>query len=73
MITMMKGTIARLEYEKGFGFITPEGADGADHFFNIRTMHVKSRGFHTLKVGDRVTFIATQSEKGPRAVEVLAD
>lgn len=73
MSMMKQGIITRLVYDKGFGFITPDESPAADHFFNVRGMHASSRGFHDLKIGDRVTFIATLNDKGPRAIEVLAD
>ena len=67
------GKISRIVAERGFGFITADDAPSVDYFFNVRAMHAASRGFHTLKDGDRVSFTATLSEKGPRAIDVRAD
>ncbi len=62
----MNGSIKRLT-DKGFGFITPEGAD-KDVFFH--TSALVGVSFDELKVGDAVSFETEDSEKGPRAVNV---
>lgn len=62
----MEGTIARLFYDKGFGFITTE--DGVERFFH-RTA-VRGTKFVNLTEGQAVTFEIEQSEKGPRATNV---
>ena len=64
----MKGTIKTLVTEKNFGFITPE--DGSkDVFFHATSL--TGITFAELKSGDMVTFDVEQSEKGPRAVNVM--
>jgi cold shock protein len=62
----MMGSIKRLT-DKGFGFITPDGAD-KDVFFH--TSALVDVGFDELRVGDMVSFETEESEKGPRAVNV---
>ena len=64
---MMFGTIKRLT-DKGFGFITPEG-ESKDVFFH--TSALVDVAFDDLRVGDRVSFETEESEKGPRAVNVM--
>lgn len=73
MSTTKAGKIARMVKERGFGFITPDESPSADHFFNIRGMKDSSKDFHSLNVGDRVTFLSTMTDKGPRAIDVLAE
>lgn len=63
----MKGTIKRLVTEKGFGFITPEGADKDIFFHSTGLVGVQ---FAELKLGDIVTFDTEESDKGPKAVNV---
>lgn len=64
----MKGTIKSLIVEKNFGFITPE--DGSkDVFFHATGL--KGTEFSMLKVGAMVTFDVEQSDKGPRAMNVM--
>ena len=64
----MKGTIKTLIVEKHFGFITPE--DGSkDVFFHESGLNGIT--FAELKSGDVVSFDVEQSEKGPRAVNVV--
>ncbi len=61
----MEGTIKTLT-ERGFGFIGREGEE--DLFFHSNDL-VDLR-FDDLKVGDKVTFEVSSSNKGPKAVEV---
>jgi len=63
----MTGTIKRLQSEKGFGFITPDGGD-KDVFFHSSSLVGVT--FDQLHEGDKVTFETEQSEKGPRATNV---
>ena len=63
----MTGTIKRLNTEKGFGFITPDGED-KDVFFHSSSLVEVT--FDQLHEGDKVSFDTEQSEKGPRAANV---
>lgn len=63
----MEGTIKRLVPERGFGFITYEGAE-KDLFFHSNEL--KNVQFTELKEGDKVTFEIGESPKGPNAVNV---
>jgi len=64
----MKGTIKTLVSEKHFGFITPE--DGSkDVFFHESGLN--GIQYSDLKAGDVVSFDVEQSEKGPRAINVV--
>ena len=62
----MNGTIKTLT-ERGFGFITYEGAPKGLFFHSKDLVGV---AFDELKVGDNVTFKIVEGEKGPAAVEV---
>jgi len=62
----MEGTIKTLT-EKGFGFITVDGEE-KDLFFHGNEL--KGVTYEELKVGDRVSFEKTDSEKGPNATNV---
>ncbi|XOB41843.1 MAG: cold-shock protein [Candidatus Nealsonbacteria bacterium] len=62
----MEGTIKTLT-EKGFGFITVDGEE-KDLFFHKNEL--KDVSYEELKVGDRVSFEKTDSEKGPNATNV---
>jgi len=63
----MTGIIKRLNGEKGFGFITPDGGD-KDVFFHSSALVGVT--FAELHEGDKVSFETEQSEKGPRATNV---
>jgi CspA family cold shock protein len=62
----MEGTIKRLT-DRGFGFITYEGAE-KDLFFHSKEL--KNVQFDELREGDKVTFETAESPKGPNAVNV---
>lgn len=64
----MKGTIKTVIAEKNFGFITPEDG-GKDIFFHATSL--SGVEFSQLKPGDAVSFDVEESEKGPRAANVV--
>ena len=66
MANRQNGTVKWFNDAKGFGFITPES--GADLFVHFRS--IQGSGFKTLQEGQRVTFVATQGQKGMQADEV---
>jgi CspA family cold shock protein len=57
------GTLARLLFDKGFGFIRDE--TGIEHFFHRSS--VRQAVFDLLREGQRVTFTSEESPHGPRA------
>jgi len=63
---MGTGTIARLT-DRGFGFITQEGAD-KDIFFHASELNGVE--YDALEVGDAVTFEMADGERGPHATNV---
>jgi CspA family cold shock protein len=66
MAQRQNGTVKWFNDEKGYGFITPES--GADLFVHFRA--IQGDGFKTLKEGQKVSFVATQGQKGLQADEV---
>jgi len=63
----MTGTIKKLVYDRGFGFIT--GEDGQDVFFHLSGVEHPLL-WEELEVADRVAFDTEPSQRGPRAVRV---
>ncbi|MDP3999278.1 MAG: cold shock domain-containing protein [bacterium] len=63
---MERGKIARLT-DRGFGFISREGAD-KDLFFHSKEL--RNVQFNELREGDQVEFEVAQSDKGPNATNV---
>ncbi len=63
----MTGTIKRVQADKSFGFITPDGG-AKDVFFH--SSNLVDVTFDQLHEGDKVTFETEESEKGPRATNV---
>lgn len=64
----MKGTIKNIISDKHFGFITPE--DGSKDVF-FHESGLQGIEFSELQSGDVVSFDTEQSEKGPRAINVV--
>ena len=62
-----QGTIKMFNKEKGFGFIHAE--DGTDVFFPYSSLVME--GFKTITAGEKVEFNLEQSERGPRATDVV--
>lgn len=63
----MKGTVKMFNKEKGFGFIKAE--DGTDVFFHYSA--IKVDGFKTAEVGEQVEFDKEESDRGPRASNIV--
>ena len=63
---MSKGTVKRVNNQKGYGFITAE--DGKDVFVHFSGINME--GFKTLEEGAAVEFDITDGAKGPQAVNV---
>jgi cold shock CspA family protein len=59
----MKGTVIRMEYDKGYGFIRGD-ADNRARFMHARGV-VNRADFDIMKPGDRVEF--TPTNDGPKA------
>ena len=64
----MKGIVKWFNEAKGFGFIAPE--DKSKDLF-VHFSGIKATGFKTLHEGDQVEFEVEQSDKGPKAVNVV--
>lgn len=65
----MRGTIKKLNPERGFGFIKVE--QGRDHFFHASAV-ADGTEFSQLHEGQTVTFDSTDGERGKRAINVRA-
>jgi cold shock protein len=64
---MATGTVKWFNDSKGFGFITPDGG-GEDLFAHFSA--IQSKGFKSLKEGQRVTFDVTEGPKGKQAANI---
>jgi CspA family cold shock protein len=64
---MAQGTVKWFNEDKGYGFITPDegGSDLFVHFSGIA-----GEGFKSLDEGQKVSYEATQGQKGMQAENV---
>ena len=61
-----QGQVKWFNVSKGFGFITKD--DGEEIFVHFRS--IRGEGRRGLRDGQRVSFIVSQSDKGPQAEDV---
>ena len=65
---MGTGTVKWFNSSKGFGFIEPD--DASDDLF-VHHSDINTEGYASLDEGQKVQFEIGQSEKGPRATNVV--
>jgi CspA family cold shock protein len=63
------GTVKWFNVSKGFGFIVRE--DGEEIFVHFRS--IRGEGRRSLRDGQSVSFVVTQSDKGPQAEDVIGE
>ncbi len=64
----MQGKVKWFNDQKGYGFITPD--DGSPDVFVHHTV-IQGNGFRTLSENQTVQFDLTQTDKGPKAANVV--
>ena len=66
---MAQGTVKWFNDDKGYGFITPN--EGGDDLF-VHHSGIAGNGFNSLEEGNKVSYEATQGQKGMQADNVSA-
>lgn len=64
---MHTGTVKRFNKIKGYGFIAP---DGSDNEVFVHFSEVEMAGYKELVVGQRISFIIEQGDRGEFATKV---
>ena len=65
---MAQGTVKWFNDQKGYGFITPD--DGTPDVF-VHHSVIQGNGFRTLSESQTVQFDLLQTDKGPKAANVV--
>jgi CspA family cold shock protein len=65
---MATGTVKWFNDSKGYGFITPDGAD-KDLF--VHHSAISGEGYKSLSEGAKVEFDEAEGDKGPQATNVV--
>lgn len=66
---MPAGKVKWFNESKGFGFIAPD--NGGDDVF-VHFSSIQGGGFRSLAEGQKVTFEIQKGDRGPKAVNVVA-
>lgn len=66
---MPAGTVKWFNESKGFGFIAQD--NGGDDVF-VHFSSIQGGGFRSLAEGQKVTFEIEKGDRGPKAVNVVA-
>jgi len=66
----MKGIVKWFDNKKGYGFITPEGAE-KDIF--VHHTAIQGEGYKTLEEGQAVEFDIVEGQKGSQAANVIKE
>ncbi|MFH1258632.1 MAG: cold-shock protein [Elusimicrobiota bacterium] len=64
----MRGKVKWFNEQKGYGFLSRD--DGAGDVF-VHFSSIQNQGFKTLAEGDVVEFEVEESDKGPKAANVV--
>lgn len=64
----MQGKVKWFNDQKGYGFITPD--DGSPDVF-VHHSAIQAQGFRTLSENQSVQFDLNQTDKGPKAANVI--
>ena len=65
---MATGTVKWFNDQKGYGFISP---DGADNDLFVHHSSISGEGFKSLTEGAKVEFDEAEGDKGPQATNVV--
>jgi len=67
----VNGIVKWFSNERGYGFVTLEGAaEGTEYFVHFSSISMD--GYKTLKADQQVTFLLVDKDKGVQAVDVEA-
>jgi cold shock protein len=63
------GSVKWFSNERGYGFVTLDNDPAAKEYF-VHYSYVKMNGYKTLRAGQKVTLVLTDTDRGVQAQEV---
>jgi CspA family cold shock protein len=63
------GAVKWFSNERGYGFVTADNDASAKEYF-VHYSYVKMNGYKTLKAGQKVSFVLTDTDRGVQAQDV---
>lgn len=71
-VATMQGTVKWFNAEKGYGFITPDGAEKGTKDIFVHQSSIIAEGYRSLDENQRVEFDTEEGKKGLQATNVRA-
>jgi cold shock protein len=63
------GSVKWFSNERGYGFVTVDGDASAKEYF-VHYSYVKMNGYKTLRAGQKVSFVLTETDRGVQAQDL---
>jgi CspA family cold shock protein len=69
MSDRVDGSVKWFSNERGYGFVTLDGDLAGKEYF-VHYSYVKMNGYKTLRAGQKITFVLTNTDHGIQAQDV---
>jgi len=67
----VNGVVKWFSPERGYGFVLKDGDEETEYF--VHYSYIDMEGYRTLKAGQQVSFVLTDTEKGTQAHQVVPE
>jgi len=67
----ISGSVKWFNAERGYGFVVQDGNDKDEYF--VHYSYIEMEGYKTLKAGQKVSFVLTETDKGVQAQAVIPE
>lgn len=72
MSERIMGTVKWFSNERGYGFVLVEG-DATEKEYFVHYSYIKMDGYKTLRAGQKVSFVLTETDRGVQAHDVTPE